>query len=191
MIVGTPSVLAIESGVTEAYECLHFLALGFFLIHVGGRSYGRREADSTMLACSFHAVERRIADRGNHTAPFAREPDARKIADAFRSAIFGDEQEESYFGIPLAEFCHLFYTTSQSRMWAPDGDEAFDDGSYVLQFDVDERVRVIAFRGGDCYHHEPGTLRDVWLPTNEFYKTLTSWHDAFQAEWEAAEKKAS
>ena len=32
---------------------------------------------------------------------------------------------------------------------APDGDEAFDDGSYVLQFDVGDRVRLIAFKRPD------------------------------------------
>jgi hypothetical protein len=36
---------------------------------------------------------------------------------------------------------------SRHILWAPDGDAAFDDGSYILQFDVDERVRLIAFKG--------------------------------------------
>ncbi len=32
-------------------------------------------------------------------------------------------------------------------MWAPDGDEAFDDGSYVLQIDSGSLVRLIGFKG--------------------------------------------
>jgi hypothetical protein len=183
MIVGSPCLLAIESGILEAYEQMSFRSLGFFVIHVGGRPYGRREPDSTMLACSFDEVERRIAERGRHTAPFATEPEAGKIADAFLNAIFADEQEERYFGIPLPEFSKFFYRGSKDCMWAPDGDEAFDDGSYVLQFDVDDRVRVIAFKCKDGPRHDPDTLSDVWLLADDFYQVLQRWHDAFEAEW--------
>ena len=35
MIVGDPSIFAIESGITKAYERPSFLALGFFVLHVG------------------------------------------------------------------------------------------------------------------------------------------------------------
>jgi hypothetical protein len=62
-----------------AYERLGFLALGFFVIHIGGRCYGVRAQDATMLACSFSKVERRIAERGLHTAPFAAEPELGKL----------------------------------------------------------------------------------------------------------------
>src|ERR1700677_668580 len=64
MMFGHPSIFAIESAVTEAYEQLSLRALGFFVIYVGGHSYGLRSPGSTMLACSFDAVRRRIADRG-------------------------------------------------------------------------------------------------------------------------------
>jgi len=188
MIVGDPTVFAIESGIKEAYEQLSFRALGFFLIHVSGRSYGRRAPDSSLLACSFDEVARRIAERGGHTAPFAAEPDAGKIADAFLNAVFADQQEESYFGIPLPEFCELFCTASKDCNWAPDGDAAFDDGSYVLQFDVSERARLIAFKCKDGYRHDHDTLSDLWLSDVDFYQILQRWHDAFEAEWAAAKK---
>jgi hypothetical protein len=58
MIVGDPSVFAIESEITRAYERLSFRALGYFVIYVCGRSYGVRAPDATMLACSFDAVEK-------------------------------------------------------------------------------------------------------------------------------------
>jgi hypothetical protein len=71
----------------------------------------------------------------------------------------------------------------------PDGDEAFDDRSYVLQFDVGDRVRLIAFRPmeGSCLH-DPATLRDVWLVANDFYRILQDWLDAFEAEWASMPK---
>ena len=46
-------------------------------------------------------------------------------------------------------------------MWAPDGDEPFDDASYVLQFDVKDRVRLIAFKSSEGYLHDPATLSDA------------------------------
>jgi hypothetical protein len=185
LIIGNPSGLAIESNITRAYQRVSFRALGFFIIYVGGRCYGKRSPDSTMLACSYDEVERRIAMRGGHTVPFANESDAGKIADAFRDAIYAERQKESYFGVPLTEFADVIQ--SKRIVWAPDGDEAFDDGSYVLQFDVRDRVRLIAFKSeGSGY--DPATLSDVWLSGDDFYNVLQRWHDAFEAEWESMPK---
>ncbi len=189
MMIGNPGIFAIESEITRAYESPGLRALGFFVLHIGGRRYGVHEPDATMLANSFDEVQARIASRGKHTVPFASEPDAGAIADAFRDAIYADEREESFFGIPLAEFCKFFYSPSNIR-WAPDGDEAFDDGSYVLQFDVGSRVRLIAFRSDEGYRHAPGSLSDVWLPAYDFYNILREWHDAFEGEWVSAPKSA-
>jgi len=183
MIVGDPTVLAIESGIMEAYQELTFRALGFFVIHVRGRSFGNNEPDSTMLARSMDEVESRIAKRGTHTAPFSALSDAGRIANAFLNALFADDQEQSYFGIPFSEFCELFHSGSKDCMWAPDGDEAFDDGSFVLQFDLNEHVRVIAFKRAEGHRHDPDTLRDVRLRADDFYRILQQWHDAFDAEW--------
>ncbi|MBP9903781.1 MAG: hypothetical protein KBH45_20195, partial [Verrucomicrobia bacterium] len=131
MLIGDPSEFAIESSISIAYEELGARALGSFVIHIGGRCYGVREPDASWMACSFGAVEDRIAKRGAHTAPFATEPDAGKIADAYRDAIYATDQEnEEFFGLPHSEFRDCFY--SKPLVWAPDGDEAFDDWSYVL-----------------------------------------------------------
>jgi immunity protein 42 of polymorphic toxin system len=191
MIVGSPSSFAIESSITDAYERLSFRALGYFVIHVGGRCYGVRKPDATMLACSFDEVQDRIACRGKYTAPFAGEADAGEIAEAFRNAIYSERQEEKYFGIPLAEFCAFFHKTANSRMWAPDGDEAFDDGSYVLHFDVGDRVRLIAFKSDGGGGHDPSTLREEWLAAEDFYRVLQEWRDGFEAEWAATPKLES
>ena len=139
MRIGDPSSLAIESGITQAYTRLSLRALGFCVLHVGGTRYGVYKPDATALANSFDEVERRISFRGSHTASLAIEPDAGEIANAYINAAYADEQRESYFGIPLLQFLDLIYTNRLT--WAPDGDEAFDDGSYVLQFDVADQVR--------------------------------------------------
>jgi hypothetical protein len=141
-----------------------------------------------MLGCSFDQVESRIALRGSHTAPFASEPDAGKIADGFRNALYAEKQRESYFGIPLAEFSNMI--SSKRIVWAPDSDEAFDDSSYVLQFDVGDRVRLVAFKSTQGYLHDSATLSDQWVPADDFYHVLQEWHDAFVAEWESMPKVA-
>ena len=186
MIVGQPSIFAIESGITEAYERLSFRALGFFVIHVGGQRYGVYKPDATLLACSFDEVGDRISRRVELTAPFAAELDAGKIADAVCNAIYAEEPDEGFFGIPQPEFRDLIY--SNHLLWVPDGDEAFDDGSYVLQFDVEDRVRLIAFKTDEGYRHDPKTLSAVWLAADDFYQILQHWHDAFEAEWTATSK---
>src|SRR5213592_1398943 len=153
MIVGNPSVLAIESEITQAYGELGRRALGFFVIHVDGRAYGVRSPDASMLGCSFNEVEGRIKNRGGHVVPFA-EFEAEKIAAAFRRAIYADDVRDTdhFFGLRTADFAEAIY--SKRIQWAPDGDEAFDDGAHVLQFDVKDRVRVIAFRSsGKGFDH--------------------------------------
>jgi hypothetical protein len=129
----------------------------------------------------------RIARRGSHTVSFASE-EAGKIADAFRNAFYAEKQLESYFGIPLSAFKEMIQ--SGHIVWAPDGDEAFDDGSYVLQFDLPERVRLIAFKCGQGYVHDAATLSDVWLAADDFYSALQRWHDDFEAEWTSTPKKS-
>ena len=89
--------------------------------------------------------------------------------------------------MPQEQVRNLFY--ARHLVWAPDGGGAFDDGSYVFQFDVGNRVRLIAFRSlRNVYHHDPLTLADVWMDSDEFYEVLRNWRDAFFAEWERLPK---
>lgn len=187
MIIGNTSLFVIESSITKAYERLSFRGLGFFIIHVGSHAYGVRSADSTLLACSFDEVERRIARRGNHSVSFATEPDAAKMADSFRDAVYGETPKASYFDIPQLQFAEMI--RSKRIVWAPDGDEAFDDGSYVLQFDIRDAVRLIAFKCGPGFFPDPTTLTDVSLQAEDFYGILQKWHDAFEAEWASSPKE--
>ncbi len=187
MIVGDTQVFAIESGIATAYESLSLIGLGFFVVYVGRYRYGIYEPHATMLANSLAAVRSRITNRGQHTAPFAAEPEAARVANAFRQAFYADNQEGSYLDIPLTDFTDLF--ASHALSWAPDGDEAFDDGSYILQFDVGSRVRLIAFRSGQDGFPDPSTLRDVWMEAKLFYETLDRWRAAFETEWAKMPKR--
>ena len=62
----------------------------------------------------------RTALRGGHAAPLADESDPARIADAFRNALYGETQRETYFGISLGQFKEMWY--SKALVWAHDGD---------------------------------------------------------------------
>lgn len=185
MIIGSPETFAIESGITEAYERLSLRALGYFVIYVGGRSYGVREPDATMLACTFDEVGRRLAERGNHVPIFPIDANAGEIAHAFiRSGNAVCEEGEQFFGMAASQFREA----TKRLEWAPDGDAAFDDGSYVLQIEDTKNVRLIAYVSTPDYSYAPTTLRDVWLSSDGFYDILQNCRESFEAEWNAAPK---
>jgi hypothetical protein len=186
VIVGLRDKFAIESVITTANSNLGQRGLGHFLIYVNGHRYGVDDPEATMLAVSFDEVGRRFRERGRHTAPFSK-IDVAELASALVEALYdADSTRLTYFGMPSSEFER---TISGNRlMWAPDGDEAFDDGSWVFQFDVDDRVRLIAFRRLDSGSPDPMTLSELWLSSDEFYRVLEQWHSEFETEWSSFSK---
>lgn len=184
MIRGNQAIFAIESGISQAYDTLSLRALGYFLIHIKSFEYGIRSSDATMLANSFDEVKDRIINKGKHEVFFASDPEAGKIADAIIKSIYAPDQENnSFFGITCSQFTDLIY--SKNIIWAPDGDAAFDDGSFVIQFDIDNNVRLIGFKRNECYQYELQSLRDLWIEADTFYDILKQWVDSFEAEWSA------
>jgi hypothetical protein len=188
VILGNKARFAIEFYIDEAYEQPSLKGLGYFVIHLNGIAYGVCEADATMLACSVDGVVSRLHRRGEHIASFASEA-AGRIGFAVRNAIYASESKaENYFGISHTEFSNLLY--DKELMWAPDGDAAFDDGSYVLQFDIEQKVRLIAFRfnqGGRGVID----LSDLWLLADEYYSILGDFHKEFMRQWASMPKRAA
>lgn len=188
MVVGDPNIFAIESGIMQAYEYLGLRALGFFVIHVDGRSFGLKEPDATHLANSFDEVGRRIAGRGAHSPIFAMDSDAHEIALAFRRCFYAEcEDGEIFLGMTKPMFSKAI--NGNHLVWAPDGDAAFDDGGYVLHFEDENRVRIIAFKSTEDNLYDPASLRDLWLPADDFYAVLREWRDKFEAQWEVLPKE--
>jgi hypothetical protein len=188
MIVGDPNRFALESEITHAYEQLSQRALGFFAIHVGGRCYGIRAWDATMLATVIDGVSRRVAMRGRHAAPSLCNANSGALATGFSRAIYIDhEPDELFFGMRDVDFQTLL--NSANLEWTADGDEGFDDGSCVLQFDIEAEVRLVAFSRATSPIFDPESLREVWIPADEFYAILQNWHDRFLAEWASFPKE--
>ncbi len=197
MMIGDPSIFAIESEMSITYERLGARALGFFVLYVGGKRYGVRASDATLLANAFDSVEERISDRGKHLVGTLAHRSAFEIALAYRCEFYGETQYDFYCELPAEEFASYFSRREGHITWAPGCDEAFDDSSYVMHFDVDDRIRLIAFKSGDFNLTgpdslvEPNSLSEAWLSADVFYGILQEWHTAFLAEWNASDKKAT
>jgi hypothetical protein len=188
MLIGNPEEFAIESEIKDVYPKLSLRALGFFAVHIKGRIYGVRKPDATLLANSFDAVERRIKLRGQHNIPSVRTLSAKEIVEAFSTARHGEfPQDQRFLGAPLSQFEQTIY--AREIMWAPDGDEAFDDGSYILQFDEGNEVRLIAFVNQDALAETVSTISEQWLDAGRYYGVLSSWKSAFESEWHTAVRK--
>jgi hypothetical protein len=180
MIVGDCRVFAIESGITEAIENTSQLALGFFVVHVGGRAFGVRQPDASMLGCSFSEVELRFRRRGTHVPPIPPDVPATEVATAYLDAFYRDNARTDYFGLSQHQFVDALQ--SSGAIWAPDGDEAFDDGSHILQFDVNGRVRIVAFLNTEAPDDFPQTISEEWMDADLFYAIVSGWKTLFAME---------
>jgi hypothetical protein len=178
MIFGNPSAFAIETEISQVFPSLSLRALGYFVIYLKNKCYGVRSLDATMLACTFDEIYNRISLRGKHKAPFSSEKESRKIAESINFALYADNQEEkSFFNLTHSEFCSIVH--GNKIIWAPDGDEAFDDDSFVFQFDINESVRLIACRFKDDFSCDTDSLADITIKADEYYDILQRWHDWF------------
>jgi hypothetical protein len=147
--------------------------------------------DRTPPCWPAHSIQLSTASRATERTPRRLPSTSVEIANSFRNAIYSENQRESVFGIPYKEFSSSFTKDQNNCQWAPDGDQAFDGGSYVLQFDVDEGVRLIAFKSdgndGNC-NSGPRSVSNVWLAAEEFYLILEKWRDTFETEWMSSPK---
>lgn len=182
IIVGDKSRFAIESYVTEYFERLSQRALGYFVIYIGGKVYGNRSAGATLLACSFDAVNRRLARRGTHIVSFGMEESVEKLVYCVHAALYEDCSPQMRFWNLSPEH---FYDEiiAHEIILAPDGDAAFDDGSHILQFDQGNFVRLVAFKNSSDVTSGTDCLVDVKMNATEFYQVLENWHKQFELAW--------
>lgn len=151
-------------------------AIGWFNIWISGHRYGCHEPDSTALAHSYDCVGAIIRNRGGHTSALS-EYSADDVALRLGGACFGDLEFTEVQGMSSDE---LYADVIRRRLWwAPDGDEAFDDGSNVILFDVGAHVRLVGFRMTD----DAESVVDVHestVPEAVFYDLLIEWRNGFE-----------
>jgi len=58
----------------------------------------------------------------------------------------------------------------------------------VLHLEDEQKVRLIAYVSTPDYVYDPESLREIWLPSDDFYAILQNWRDRFEAEWRASTK---
>lgn len=152
------------------------------MIHIQGICYGVKEENATALGCSYYNIEERIKMRGYHFAPFVNVDSAKLIAESYRAVAYNpDNYQKVFFGLTEEQFSQYFI--KNKIVWAPDGDEAFDDGSYILQFDIGDKIRLIGFKSTSDFSCDSNTLSELWISADEYYSILQSWYYSFKKEW--------
>lgn len=181
MIVGDSDIFAIECSITQVFPSSGQRALGYFVIYVRGKAFGVRAPNATLLACSFDAVKERLSRRGSYRMPYLSDIGAPSIVEAVVEASYGDETRTDYFGRTGPAFRNDI--RASDAQWAPDGDAAFDDGGHVLQFDIEDKVRLIAFHNVDHADERAKSIVEEWIASDIFYGILRDWSETFEQEW--------
>jgi hypothetical protein len=125
VLAGDMSRFAIETAIKKSYDSESQMALGSFVVHVAGKSYGVPAADATLLAVPFGSIRRRISMRGQHCAPFSKFSNAEALVKAILSAVYRETRpNEMALGLSVSEIVKIL--DDNFIDWGPDGDEAFD-----------------------------------------------------------------
>jgi hypothetical protein len=169
---GDPSLFALETGISSFYAEDGQQALGYMVMHVSGQSFGVRGPNATLLACSLDALEQRILKRGMHVLDIFEGRNARYIAESTHRAIYGDEDSaDEELGKVIVD---------RNLLMAPDGDEAFDDGSHVLQVDMtDGSVMITAYRNLENADDRSASAVSITIDADYFYSTCTDHVEKF------------
>jgi hypothetical protein len=175
---------SIESLISLADSNPGMRGLGYFVINILGQSYGIKEEDAAALACSYDAVLRRIHDRGKHTLPKGIGAlSAFDLASMVEGVIYiGKYKIPEHIKISEVDFSDLIY--KNDLCWAPDGDEAFDDHSRIIQLDIGSQIRLIGYKTTYPNVIDLAALTDLVIPENMYYSILEDWAKAFITEWQ-------
>jgi hypothetical protein len=188
MLIGDTN-FSIESYISSAYSNRGILGIGYFIVHLKGVTFGVKEDDATCLACSFDAVNDRIANKGKHIGPhdFIL-GDALFVANFVRQSLFAKENTIDYKSDILNKQMARIINKNQ-LLWAPDGDAAFDDRSNILQFDIGKQVRLIGYKCICGNEIDVDSIRDLYLDADCYYNILKKWSEEFINEWNTMDKK--
>ncbi len=176
---GSSNSFAIQWQIAKAHKQPSLMGLGHFCILLHGKKFGVDRPDATMLACSYDSVARRLKSRGQHEAPFAEENSNDIVSAVVSSYYHNVEPSTLYLGLEAAELNTL--VRQRELLWAPDGDEAFDDGGHVLHFDVGEKVRLLGFINHDDNREIFASISDITIESDTFYHILEKWLTDFQS----------
>jgi hypothetical protein len=182
IVTATTGEFTIESGVSEYFPGPGQMALGWFTIRIRGTVYGVKSPDATLLACSYDSVCERIRRRGSHDPVFSEAPSDLKLASSVYCSLYQNlSRNSTVLGLPHNVFVEQ--VNKHEIIWAPDGDQAFDDSSFVLHFDVGNQVRLIGFRVTESGEIDREQTSGIYMAQEEFYQVLVEWKNEFWSQW--------
>ena len=164
MVLGNTNRFAIEVNVNNLFHD-EYIGEGNFIVHINNFSYGLREEYATVYLCiidilkNFH-LEFKNTDLG--LEKFSKN----EIAMYHYMQKYGEVDSTEYDKFLLQKTQHL-------TEWLPES--AFDDGSHVLHFDVDEKVRLIGYKSCSIDEHfcvEESSVNEIFIPRIEFAEIL-------------------
>lgn len=174
MIIGDKSRFAIETHIECGPPEGLYGRVGYFNIFIMGQRYGLNDPRATVLDCSYDAIVSRIESRGRHSIYVLNDMDASKMAVLFRELFYVNGADgPPFLGARRDELIDQIH--ENSIVMAPDGDQAFDDGSYILQLDVGDSVRLIGFKSNGNIYYDKETLAEFVIDANSFYGLLLQW----------------
>ncbi|SEM35475.1 Imm42 family immunity protein [Xaviernesmea oryzae] len=182
MLIGNKMTFAIQSEVSKFLESESQLAIGLFNIHIKANRYGVAKPDASLLGNSFKEVQLRIKRREKHT--IKNEISAIDLVSIIQYETYGLGKIDLKFGENFRKQI-MRDVDDNLLIWAPDGDEAFDDGSHVIHIDSKDKVRIIGF-----LNEEPvAKLSEIYLEASVFYEVLSTWYAVFFDDWKRSPLK--
>lgn len=191
MIVGDPTIFAIESSITEAYEEPNRQALGYFLLHVAGRSFGVRDPQAMFLTFPVQRLRSMVRHRGKHRTAIDPTVPLAEMFEAVMSIWLAEDREtKSHFGMTADELSDELF--SKGVVWVPDSGTNINDFTHCVLFDCGDRVRVIAFKypflDKPTFAEVRQSAAEAWLSADTFYGILATWLNRFEDERSATAK---
>lgn len=150
-------------------ECLrtHQEAFGRHQLWVGGQVYGRHDEDASCLAATFDNTVRIFQERGSFELPGPISP-IEALELAHKVIFLGDELLPMHLR-PFINSCGYW----SRRLLAPDGEEAFDDGAFVMP--IEHRGDVIIAAAFSNAHGLIGPISEARMIADDFYQVLGGW----------------
>lgn len=182
ILVGSCEYFAIESYADEFIASESQMAVGYFVIYADGKRYGVHNSRACVLGNSYDEVISRIKREGTHKFISSSQTDAIDLAIHVVNFIYDRGFQESAIQSEWKhELDEALYTNS--LVWAPDGDAAFDDGSHVIQIDEGENVRIVAFVNAETQNELEESVADIRIERDAFYDMLRTWSKHFDCQW--------
>lgn len=180
MLFGDKKVFGIEFEVKELYHNKSFIGDGFFVVYIDGFMYGIREDDASSFGAILWTLKESCSSFIHMKNPFNNFEDF-EICDKFYDANYRSENRYPEKTKMDYDCTYLVKPGCDERdgnlanrfliYWAQ-MEEAFDDGSFILQINEEKYIRILGFKASANYDVE--NVHSAKVPIEDFFSTLQS-----------------